>query len=221
MKKINKKALDFLSEIAENNNREWFAINKQRYLDIKKDIELFWAHLYSELNDFDESLQNINSGPYMFRIYHDARFAKGRPYKQNYGILIADWWKPSMHNRAGYFLNIEPWNSFIVWGAYMPDPDWLKNMRNNIIENPDEIKNILNDSKFSEIFKLEWKKLKTAPRWFAKDHPEIDLLRYKSIYAIHYFTDKEVLDTKFFDKLVWICKILYPFDQYLNKLVKK
>ena len=89
MKTINKGALDFLKEIRQNNNREWFGEHKPRYLAIRKEIETFAAHLYGELTKFDESIQSPDSQPYMFRIYRDARFAKGRPYKQNYGILIA------------------------------------------------------------------------------------------------------------------------------------
>jgi uncharacterized protein (TIGR02453 family) len=88
MKKISQKAFNFLEEIKQNNNKDWFLKNKPRYLEIKKEIELFAAHWFGELNRFDQTLQNYGEKPYMFRIYRDARFAKGRPYKKNYGILI-------------------------------------------------------------------------------------------------------------------------------------
>ncbi len=221
MKTINKKALSFLNEIKNNNNREWFLENKDRYLIIKKELEAFANQWYLKLNQFDESIQNMESEPYMFRIYRDARFAKGRPYKNNHGLLIADWWKPSMHKRAGYFLNIEPGNNFLVWWAYAPEAEWLHNMRNNIVNAPDEIKGIISNSKFKKAFEIRGSKLKTAPRWFAKDHPEIELLRYKGFYALHNFTDDEVLAEDFLIHLASLCKILHPFDSYLNKLAKK
>jgi uncharacterized protein (TIGR02453 family) len=188
---------------------------------IKKEIEIFWAHLFWELNTFDESLQTPGEKPYMFRIYRDARFAKGRPYKNNYGILIGQWWKPAMHQKAGYFLNIEPWNCFLIWWIWRPEPFLLKNIRNNISENPDEINNILNNKKFKKYFSLRWSQLKTAPRWFAKEHPEVELLRYKDFYAVYNFKDEEILSENFMKELVKISKILYPFNKFINNLSVK
>ena len=157
----------------------------------------------------------------MFRIYRDARFAKGRPYKNNYGILIGQWWKPAMHQRAGYFLNIEPGNCFLIWGIWRPEPFLLKNIRNNIVESPDEIKEVLNNKKFKKYFELRWSQLKTAPRGFPKDHPEVELLRYKDYYAVYNFKDEEILSEDFMKQLVKISKILYPFGTYINKLAIK
>jgi len=221
MKIIKKRAIKFLEKIKDNNNREWFLENKSEYLEIKKELEIFSAHWHSELMKFDDSLRSIDCKPYMFRIYRDARFAKGKPYKQNYGLFLSEWWKPAMHNKAGYFLNIEPWNNFLVWWAWLPEPEWLKNMRNNISENPSEIKKVLNNKNFKKYFELKWKQLKTVPRWYSKDHPELELLRYKDFVAFHNFSDKEILADDFLYNLVSMCKVLYPFDEYLNKFIKK
>lgn len=221
MKIIRESSFNFLKEIAVNNNREWFLENKERYLWIKKEIETFSAHWFWELNKFDESLQTPGEKPYMFRIYRDARFAKGKPYKKNYGILIGQWWKPAMHQRAWYFLNIEPGNCFLIWGIWRPEPFLLKNIRNNIVRNPNEIKEVLNNKQFKKYFELRWSQLKTAPRGFPKDHPEVELLRYKDYYAVYNFTDAEVLSEDFMKELVKISKILYPFGTYINKLSVK
>lgn len=221
MKHISNRAYWFLEKLGQNNNRIWFAENKPEYLDIKKEIEIFASFWHSELMKIDTSLQDIDVKPYLFRIYRDARFAKGRPFKQNYGILLVEWGKPAMHQRAGYYLNIEPGNCFLVWWAHMPEPVWLKNIRNNITENSAVLKNILSNKKLQENFILRGSQLKTAPRGFAKDHPELDLLRYKSMYLLHNFEDSEVLQENFLENLMKLCKILHPFDQYLNKHVQK
>lgn len=217
MKTISQKSLDFLLEIKQNNNREWFQANKERYLIIKKEIEDFSAHWFWELNWFDESLQEMGTKPYMFRIYRDARFAKGKKYKENYGILIVKWGKPWMHDTAGYFLNIEPGNCYLVWWAFRPAVEWLRDIRKNICEKPEEINDILENNDFKKNFNLKWEQLKTAPRWFAKDHPQLELLRYKDLYAFHSFSDAEVLDKNFLIKLSKLSKILSKFDGFLNK----
>ncbi|MCP4523623.1 MAG: DUF2461 domain-containing protein [Candidatus Gracilibacteria bacterium] len=220
MKKISQNAFTFLEELKENNNREWFHEHKPRYLNIKKDLELFSQHWLGALQKIDTSLQSVDCKPYLFRIYRDARFAKGKPFKTNHGVLIVDGGKPAMHQRAGYFLNLEAGNCFLVGGAYMPDPEWLKNMRNQIVEDASEIKEILKKSNFKNNFELKGNQLKTAPRGFTKDHPDLELLRYKSMYAITFFKDHEVLSDAFFEELIHRCEILKPFDDYLNKYVK-
>jgi len=218
MLKIKNTHFDFLNELKENNNREWFNENKERYLVIKKEIELFWNHLFWELNSFDEFLQNPWEKSYMFRIYRDARFAKWKPYKTNYWLLISPWWKPMMHSKSWYFLNLEPGNSFLVWWIWRPESSLLKSLRNSIDNNSTEIKKIINNKKLKEAFTLSWDKVKTAPRWYKKDHIDIELLKHKDFYVIHKFTDKEILSESFFKDLVWLCKVIYPLWKYLNML---
>lgn len=221
MKKINKNVFDFLEDIKQNNNREWFTENKSRYLDIKKDIEHFSAHLFWELNTFDTSLQNPGEKPYFFRIYRDARFAKGKPYKDHIWILIWQGWKPAMHQKSGYYLHIEPWNSFLIWWIWRPEPPVLKAFRESIDNNSQELKSILSDKKLNKLFELRWDKVKTAPKWYKKDHPDIDLLRYKDFYVLHNFKDEEVLSDNFFKDLVKLSKITYPINNYINSLIIK
>lgn len=218
MKHINTSVFTFLKEIAANNNREWFAENKQRYLDIKKQLEIFAAHWHSQVRNIDESVAGVDCKPYFFRIYRDARFAKWKPYKQNIGILIGEGWKPNMYRQSGYYLHIEPGNTFLVSGAYMPEALWLKSRREDFMNTPEKIKKILSDPDFTQAFELRGKQLKTAPRGIQKDHPEIELLRYKSFYALHNFTDKEVMAKGFFESLIDLSQKISPFTKYLNSL---
>lgn len=218
MKNIKKSHIKFLEEIKENNNREWFAENKQRYLWIKKEIEIFSAHWFWSLNQFDESLQNPWEKPYMFRIYRDARFAKGKFYKTNYWLLIWPGWKPAMHEKATYFLNIEPGNNFLIGWVWRPEPFLLKQIRENIDDNSKDLRKILNKKTFKENFTFTWSQLKTSPKGYKTDNPNIDLLKYKDFYAIHRFTDEEILSENFFEELVKLSKNVYPLLEYINNL---
>ena len=61
----------------------------------------------------------------------------------------------------------------------MPDSASLRKLREKILENPKEFKKILSEKKFKSLFsELSDLKVKTVPRGFSKDHPEIELLKY-------------------------------------------
>lgn len=218
MIQIKKSHLDFLRELKENNNKEWFAINKDRYLAIKKEIDLFWEHFFSKINEFDEYLQNPWEKLYTFRIYRDARFAKNNPYKTNFWLLVWPWWKAFLHLKSWYYLNIEPWNCFLVWGIWRPEASILQKIRKSINNDSSELKEIIENNEFKKYFRLDWEKVNSAPKWYKKNHKDIDLLKYKDFYAIMYFSDEEVLDKDFLEKIAKLSKILYPFSKYLNSL---
>jgi uncharacterized protein (TIGR02453 family) len=188
-------------------------------LDIKKNIEHFCAHVFWELNKFDESLQTPWEKPYFFRIYRDARFAKGKPYKSHFGILIGQGWKPAMHQKAGYYLHIEPGNCFLIWWIWRPEPQILKAFRESIDENSQDLKWVLSEKKLHKLFELRWDKVKTAPKWYKKDHKDIDLLRYKDFYLLRNFKDSEVLSEDFFKELIKLAKVVHPVNNYINSLI--
>jgi hypothetical protein len=82
--------LSFLTDLRANNNREWFAANKDRYEEDLVEPALAF------INAFAPRLEKISphfradarpSGGSLFRIYRDTRFSKDKtPYKTNLGI---------------------------------------------------------------------------------------------------------------------------------------
>jgi len=218
MTPITKTTLKFFKDIQQNNNREWFLKNKDRYLEVKNELENFAEAWHHQIMAFDEALRSPDEKGYVFRIYRDARFAKGAPYKTGLGIMIVKGGRPKMYERAGYYLNIEPGRCFLVGGCYMPPSSWLQAIRKSIDEEPGPFKAILKSSAFKKNFTLEGAKLKTSPRDFPRDHPEIELLRHKSFMAMHHFEEREVFEPYFLEKLSKMSKALKPFDDYLNEL---
>lgn len=214
---ISKNIFQFLHEIKNNNRREWFLKNKDRYQAIRKELTTFAEAWFDELTVFDEALRSPEEKPYIFRIYRDARFAKGKIYKTHFGIMIHKGGRPAMHSRAGYYLHLEPGKSFLAGGCYLPPPEWLQNIRNDIAREAKKIKTVLNESYFKKYFTLEGEKVKTSPKGFTKDHPEIELLRHKSFIAVHSLSDEQVMGKDFLNHLSKASKALYPFDEYLNK----
>lgn len=216
---LTQQTFSFLKDIKANNHREWFLKHKDRYLAAKKELEAFAEVWHHQLMTFDESLRSPEEKGYVFRIYRDARFAKGAPYKSNLGILMVKGGRKAMHARAGYYLHVEPGASFLAGGCYMPSSEWLQNIREDIEKNPSTIKDIVKNTAFRKYFKLEGEKVKTTPKGYTKDHPEIELLRHKSFLAMHRLTDQEITGKDFLKQLVKACQALHPFDVYLNRLL--
>lgn len=206
----------FLTSIAKNNNREWFEKNKPKYLEAKVLFDDFVEAFHKELLKFDESLSGLNPRKLAFRIYRDVRFSKDkRPYKVNMGAGLSAHGK--MEQEPGYYVHIEPGKSFIAGGFYMPNPENLAKIRQEIDYNAKAFLKILSDKKFKKYFSGldDFDRLKTAPKGYPKDHPHIDLLKNKSFIVSHYFTDKQVRDKKFVKTAAEVAKALKPLNDFL------
>lgn len=217
---ITKATTQFLKDLKAHNNRDWFAANKPRFELAKKEFEEFVDALISEIVKFDPSIAHHSAKDCIFRIYRDVRFSPDKsPYKSHFGAHITSAARRSeIHSRAGYYIHLEPGDTFIAGGAYLPQGDWLKAIRSEIAYDPKEFKRILNNKSFKDYFgDMEGDKLKTAPRAYPKDHPEIELLKQKSFLAVNKCSDKDVLKTDFLQHCAKTCKALFPFDQFLNK----
>lgn len=209
--------LKFLKAVAKNNNREWFEKNKQTYLDAKTGFDDFLEALHKDLVKIDESLAGLNPRKLAFRIYRDVRFSKDKsPYKINMGAGFSAHGK--MEQEPGYYIHIQPGDkSFIAGGLYMPSPENLAKVRQEIDYNAAALLKILNNKKFKSYYKGidEWDKLKTMPKGYAKDHPHIELLKNKSFTVSHYLKDSEVVSKNFSKTVVDACKTLKPFNDFL------
>ncbi len=222
MSKINKNTLKFLSDLKNNNNREWFNDNKPVYGEARANFEEFIANLISNISKFDPHIGGLNPKKSVFRIYRDTRFGKDKtPYKINLGAHLSPH-SAQLHDRAGYYIHLEPGKSFLAGGAYLPPAPWLNAIRYEINRNSKEFKKIINSKSFKNYFgEIEGEKLKSAPRDYPKDHPEIELLKFKSYLAVHKVKNKEVLSDKYLQYSTKIFKSLQPFDKFLNDAIEK
>ncbi len=212
--------LKFLKAISKNNNREWFEKNKPKYIAVKLEFEDFLEQLHKELLKFDESLGGINPRKLAFRIYRDVRFSKDkRPYKVNMGAGMSEHGK--MEQEPGYYIHIEPGKSFVAGGMYMPDNEKLAKIRQEIDYNTKGFQKILDDKKFKKLFPAlgDFDKLKTAPKGYPKDHPNIDLLKYKSYIVSHSFTDAEVANKNFVKKVAEACRSAKSLNDFLKEAI--
>jgi len=122
---FSEEGIQFLADLAVNNNRDWFQTNKKTYEDAKQTVSDFVADLIPEIARFDPEVANVDAKKCMFRIYRDVRFSKNKaPYKTNFGGFIVKGGRSS--GNAGYYLHLENNNSFIAGGVHMPPAPLLR-----------------------------------------------------------------------------------------------
>lgn len=213
MKSLSKSILDYLIDLKQNNNREWFTENKSRFEKEQKEIKSFFNGVKNELNKIDniEKLQ-------IFRIYRDVRFSKDKtPYKTHFS---AGYVRQKPFLRGGYYLHIENNASFVGGGFWEPNKDDLLRIRKELAIDASELRDIVESADFKKYFGiLEGDELKTAPRDFDKDHPNIDLIRKKQYLVTRRFTNKEVLSPNFEEEVVATFKAMRPFFNYMSDVL--
>ena len=210
---------DFIRDLGRNNNREWFEDNRDRYEDARADFLSFIGVWLFEIEKFDDSVTCMDPRRCMFRIYRDTRFSAIKtPFKTNFGARILPGGSKALHLRTGYFLNVEPGLCRISGGAFRPEPEWLNAIRERISWDSSKMRTILNDRTFKKTFgPLQGEAVKTAPRGYAKDHADIDLIRHKGFLARHPLEDKQLLQPGFLKHLSRVCRAAKPLKDYLDE----
>jgi len=207
----------FLKSLAENNKREWFEENRDWYERAKTDAEALVESCIFEIGRF-EDLGDLKPKQAMFRIHRDVRFSKNKdPFKSSFSAMISRDGKRSMTSFA-YYLHFQPGETFVAAGVYEPTSEQLAKIRQEIDYNADDLKKIIEAPEFVNRFgTLLGAQLKTAPKGFPKDHPEIDLLRYNQFYFSTPFREEEVLSASFPKNLAEVCKQIRPFLEFMNR----
>ncbi|HUH25242.1 MAG TPA: DUF2461 domain-containing protein [Flavobacterium sp.] len=209
---MEKQVLKFLKDLAQNNNREWFNEHKNEFENAKQNA----------LNDFNLIYEDLKQTDYletmkMYRIYRDVRFSNDKtPYKTHFSMFIG---RQKPDYRGGYYLHIEPGNSFAGMGFWEPNKEDLLRIRKEI-EQDDELETILNSKElFSTFGALVGDEVKTAPKGFDKAHERIYLIKKKQFLLKHDFTDQEVLSNDFPQKVAAIIKQGRLFVDYMTDVL--
>lgn len=211
-----KELLTFLSDLANHNTRDWMTENKKYYQSSKKAFEAIVEQLIDGISAFDQEVSDLKPKDCMFRINRDIRFSKDKsPYKTNFGAALTPGGKKSQ--QPTYYFHLQPGNSFLAGGVYMPQPEALAKIRQEIDYNPEELKQIVTDPKFvADWGAITGDELKTAPKGYPKDHPNIELIRKKSFIVMHTLEDSELHKSTFISEAVEKYARLHPFNQYLS-----
>jgi uncharacterized protein (TIGR02453 family) len=215
-------SLGFLSILKENNYKEWFHANKDLYDQAKKEFEGFVTALIPEIHTFDKEIGYPEPKDIIFRIFRDIRFSNDKtPYKTNFGVYLARG-GTRKSEYGGYYFHLEPGNCMLAGGIWMPQPDILKGIREEIYHNIDEFLEILNNKEFKKHFKGidSDAVLKNAPKDFPKDWPHVDLLKFKSYTVAKIIPDEMVLGSKIIPTAIEVFKAMMPLNKFFNRVIE-
>lgn len=213
-------SFQFLKDLKENNNRDWFLAQAKRYEEYKKNYKQLGEAFITEMSKSDESLSPLEFKDISFRINRDIRFSPDKtPYKTNMAIWLSEGTKNT--NLGGYYIHIEPGASFLAAGKHYPDAADLKKMRSEIAGFYEELEEIIAEPVFTKTFgsldRDETNTLKSAPKDYAKDHPAIELLKLKSWTVTLKLTDKEVQSKDFVQSASKKLLVAQPLVEFINR----
>ena len=216
-KTIMKNILSFLEDLARNNNRDWFQDNKKTYQVALDTFREFIGTILTGISKTDPSVGNLEAKDTIFRIYKDVRFSKDKtPYKTHFGGWMAKGGRKSTD--AGYYFHLEPGNTFMAAGVWMPPKEQLTLIRQEIMYNPSEFFKVINDPVISKAYERGGKEdmLKKGPAGFPKDFEFMEEIKYKHYIFSKYYDNKDVIKSGFAEKVTQDYQGLYPLVDYLN-----
>ena len=218
---IKAETLQFLQNLAKNNNREWFQKHKEQYILARENALQQTQLIIRQLAKTDDTISaDLNPENCLMRVYRDIRFSKNKtPYKTNIGIGISG--NGKNFNGPGYYIHIQPDSSFVGGGVWQPETGHLKAIRQEIDYNGSEFLEIVQSPSFIKFFgELSTEdQLKTAPKGYPADHELINFIRLKSFVVSRNFSDKELQNNNFADNVIETFEKMYPLIVFLRNAI--
>ena len=215
--------LRFLTELKENNHKPWFDAHRAAYEAARIDFSNFIQLVIEAVQKSDTTITGLTSRDCLFRINRDIRFSKDKtPYKVAFGASIKRGGRKSPF--AGYYFHLEPGQSFVGGGLWMPEAVVLKNMRQEIDYNWEEFQGILSQKEFKkqygDVYKGGDVSLTTMPKGYEKDNPAAGYLKLKSFIAETKLADEELTKGSLHKKTVAAFEALQPLLHFINRTIE-
>ncbi len=193
---IGPELFDFLRELEQNNDREWFKAQKKRYeaevVDPVTDFIVNMAPRVAAISPHITVDPRPNGGS-RFRIYRDTRFSKDKsPYKTHVGCQFRHAAGKDAH-APGFYVHLGPGEVFFGGGVWGPQGEALRNIRQRIVDKSARWEEAV------ENIDLRGDQLVRAPKGFDADHPLINDLRRKSFFSFQDADEKLATSAKFED----------------------
>jgi uncharacterized protein (TIGR02453 family) len=210
--------LMYLRGLKRNNDRTWFTDHRATFDELRAQFEDFITALLIECTVFDASLAYVDPKACIFRIYRDVRFSKEKiPYKTRFAAYVPGGGK--VGTSPGYYIGIEPGRTVLGGGIYTPTKEHLAALRAGFVRDARPFKKIVDAPGFRKRFERDFDPLVTAPRGYAKDHPEIELIRSRRFTVHREIGDKELVTLDLLAEAVTTFRALRPFVAYLEPAI--
>lgn len=213
---MSKQLFEFLDALAANNNRPWFAEHKAEFDALRASWIEQLQRLINIMAADEPSLRHVQAKDCVYRIYRDTRFSHDKtPYKTYFSALISPTGRHS--ERACYYIHLGADECAVYGGVWCPESAVLKKLRKAIVDNIEEFRSIIDAPEMKKLYPGWYgTALKTAPKGYDRNHPDIDLLRLTEYGKMH------ALPRSFFDNPDWpeklapILLVLKPMNDFLN-----
>jgi uncharacterized protein (TIGR02453 family) len=219
---FSRSTLTFLEDLEKNNDRDWFAANKARYEECAREPMLaFIRAMAPRLKRISPhiAVSDRKAGGSMGRIHRDVRFSKDKsPYKTHAGLHFRHEAAADVH-APGFYLHLEPGQSFVGVGIWHPEPPTLKRLREAVARDAAGWRRATAAAGFKKRYRLSGDALKTPPRGFDPEHPLIEDIKRKDFIAVADLRDAQVLARDFPRRFAETCAAGAPFVGWLCKAV--
>ena len=217
-----KTILAYLSDLEQNNDREWYHANKTRYREAIGVFGELVELLNTRISQMDGSIPLCDPKDLMFKIVRDTRFSHDKsPYNPAFRAHIGPSGKSPIP--VGYYINVQPGDRSFLGGGLFADmfKDATAMIRDHIVEHGGEWDEIINGKGFSDLFTVRGTRLKNVPRGYDAAHPQAEYLKNKSWYLEYPVPDAMLLDAGIFvESAAGVFARMKPFNDYLNTALR-
>jgi uncharacterized protein (TIGR02453 family) len=210
----------FLEDLAENNERDWFKANQDRFEAKVREPALAF------IEDFAGPLMKISPhlvadprkvGGSLFRIQRDTRFGKDKtPYKTHIGIQFRHVASKNDVHAPGLYIHIDPAGSYAGSGLWRPATADAYAIRQAIADDPAGWKKAAHSKRFTDTFDHgDPDRLVRVPKGFDPEHPFVDDIRRKDFTAGARLAKRTVTGADFLGEYTLMARTAAPFLRFL------
>lgn len=214
-----KDIINFLEDLAANNDRAWFEANRDRYKAVKSRMDAVAKDFIEAVAAFDPSVEGVQVKDATYRIYRDTRFTKDKsPYKTWFGVYVCPRGKRS--GLSGYYMHVEPDQNhyMLCTGAYCPTAGEIKSVREEIMTEGDAFVETIRQA---EGFDIDWSTAyKRMPQGWSAEDPHSEYYRLRNFLLVKLIDRDFVLSDDFISRAADQMSRTRPFNDTLNRAIE-
>lgn len=211
--------IDFLRDLANNNNREWFEANRERYTTVKARMDDVAECFIRAISTFDSSVEGLRVKDCTYRIYRDTRFSKDKsPYKTWFGVYVCPRGKRS--GLSGYYMHVEPASNcyMLCTGAYCPTAAEQRSVREEFMTEGEALVAAIHSA---DGFSLDWSDAyKRVPRGWSADDVYADYYRLRNYLVVKMVDETYFTSDDYFTRAAEDFRLTKPFNDILNRAIE-
>ena len=222
--------LPFLTDLMHNNNRPWFNEHKERWIAVRTAFEDFVQALIDEMVRYDDTLAGLTAKNSVYRIYRDTRFSPDKTaYKTHIACFLSSW-GPKNSGVPGYYFQVGSEEAYglqgtcnLGGGIFMPSPEALNAIRQEIFYCPDEFKAIVEAPQYRKYFGTEFftiKKLQRVPKGYPSDWEHAEWLKYKDYCTSHTMPPRMAGSDRLLEEVLKVWRASVPLNKFVQRAME-